>query len=189
MGSYANLWISDSPSPIDEAEVFEELLSKWEVPLGWLALFDPHDFILETVEEDGDSYQILYSSKPIDQAIENLESRSVLCAQAGGASWAQGKREFVGFLTSHRSAFVHVGYSGLMDDNFPAIEQRQTYIEGIKNIKAPVMIEKKSLFGKKKTVLAEHWTMLVPGDFKPGLTLPCWSWFGAPPSPQEDWVQ
>ena len=187
MGSYANLWISDSASPVDETEVAEEIFMKWEVPLGWLALFEPEDFSLETIEEDGDSYQVLYSSKPIDRAIKKLDERSSLCVQAGGKSWEQGKERFVSFLARHHAGFVHAGYSGLMDDEFPAIDQRQLYIERIKNIRLPVMIEKKTLFGKKKERLAEHWRLLVPADFKPGVVLPCWAWFGAPPD-GEDWV-
>lgn len=188
MGSYANLWISESPSPVDVTEVPEEIFMKWNVPLGWLALFEPQDFSLETVEEDGDSFQVLYSSKPVESAIRNLRDRSAVCEQLDGESWANGKEQFEEFLAAHRGRFVHVGYSGLMDDEFPAIEQRQLYIERINNIRLPVTTEKKTLLGKKKEILAEHWKLLVPADYKPGVVLPCWSWFGSPPGNREDWV-
>lgn len=187
MGSYANLWISDSRSPVDETEVTEEIFMKWDVPLGWLALFEPEDFSLETVEEECDSYQVLYSSSPVDRAIRRLHERSAICVQVGGRKWEQGKEKFVEFLATHQSKFVHVGYSGLMDDEFPAIDQRQLYIERIRNIRTPVLIEEKTLFGKTKMSLAEHWRLLVPADYKPDAALPCWAWFGAPPE-GEDWV-
>ena len=149
--------------------------------MGWLVLLEPQDFSLETVEEYGDSLQVLYSSKPIDSAIEKLRERSTLCEQLDGESWVQGKEQFEKFLAAHRGRFVHVGYAGLMDDESPAIGQRQFYIERINNIKLPVTTERKTLFGKKKEILAEHWELLVPADYKPGVVLPCWAWFGSPP--------
>ena len=95
---------------------------------------------------------------------------------------------FIEFLSQEGADFVHVGYSGLMDDNFPALDQREFYIESIKNINAPVMIEKRTLLGKKKTVLSDSWRMLVPADYKRGAVLPFWAWFGAPPGNREDWA-
>lgn len=129
MGSYANLWLSNAESPLATDNANVEILYKWDVSLGWLALCEPEDFSLETVEEDEEVFQVLYSSKSIDKAVQCLEKRSPLCAEAGGESWTQGMRYFVAFLTQNDASFVHVGYNGLMDDDFPALDQRALYIE------------------------------------------------------------
>ncbi len=189
MGSYAELWISNEKSPVAEQEPVDGILSKWYVPLGWLALFEPKDFILETQyeEKEDKNYHVLFSSKPVREAINLIQQRSDYCSQLGGESWAKGLEFFLAFLTNGNASYVHVEYSGLADDDFLPIYQREFYIKQLSNMAHPPVVEKRSLFGGKKEELSEHWKMMTPEEFKIGKVLPYWAWFGAPPGTKEDW--
>ncbi len=189
MGSYAELWISNEKSPAAEQEAIDGILSKWSVPLGWLALFEPSDFILDTQHEEEEDLdvQVLYSFKPAQEAVSLIQERSPNCALVGGESWINGIKFFLAFLEKGGDGYIHVGYSGLADDEFPPIDQREFYIKQINNMAYPPLVEKRSLFGGRKPKLSEHWRMMMPEGFKLGKPLPYWAWFGGPPGTKNDW--
>ena len=189
MGSYAELFLTNDQSPALEGNVIDSILSKWYVPLGWLALYEPQDFKLETefdedLEED---FHVLYSTRPVGKAISLIQERSSNCEKLGGDSWTKGLDFFLTYLKTSNAEYVHVAYSGLADDEFPAFDQQEFYIAQINNMKFPSMDEKKSLFGGTKLKRNKNWEALLPEGYKPGKLLPYWAWFGAPPGTKEDW--
>ncbi len=52
----------------------------------------------------------------------------------------------------------------------------------------PVMKSKQTLFGRK-LVLHDTWKELIKygPDYKAGIQVPCWGWFGGPPDLKNDW--
>ena len=193
MGSYANLHLSRCSSTEDEDAYLDdtELLSKWLVPLGWLALFEPHNFhIRDLVDEDGGPYSTLQLSNDLNTALSLLKKRTTLFSEAMGDNWDRCVDSFVNHLSHTEASYVHVDFSGLIDDEATAQLLREKNIAVVEKMLPPVMTEKKTIFGKKKNILSKNWKAILDftTDYKPNELFPCWTWFGIPPGDREDWI-
>ena len=128
MGDYSALYFSDAKTPPGRGELAETspyLLSKYHVPLFWLAMFDREDFSERKESDDPDEIWPYLAKKTI-QAMASLEARRATLLSDFPRIDPIWLDQFVSLLAQTDFDYVHLDTRQIGGMNFTGPEWRES---------------------------------------------------------------